>query len=113
MTATDFFGESPLLVRLGRTIDEEKKCCENLATVHAGKGPHGAELRCAGCGRHRGWLPQEFKTFIEDFVRRFGAPVGPMILRDTSLKIGGITMQKSPKQFDDTNRGALFNESSN
>ena len=46
-------------VRLDRSTDRERPCCENLATLRPGKGPHGAELRCAGCGRHRRWLPEQ------------------------------------------------------
>jgi hypothetical protein len=45
--------------KLERKIDLQKPCCENFAIVHAGKGPHSAELRCKKCGSHRGWLPRE------------------------------------------------------
>jgi hypothetical protein len=45
--------------KLERKIYLQKPCCENFAIVHAGKGPHSAELRCKKCGSHRGWLPRE------------------------------------------------------
>jgi hypothetical protein len=53
---------SPLqgvVFKLERKVDLQKPCCENFAIVHAGKGPHSAELRCKKCGSHRGWLPRE------------------------------------------------------
>ena len=108
MIRADLFPGSRDLIRLDRRTDRERSCCENLATIHVGKGPHGAELRCAGCGRHRGWLPQEFKKFIDELVRRFGAPVEPIILRDQTITIGHQQMRKSPKQFDKKDRGVLF-----
>ncbi|GAB5501172.1 MAG: hypothetical protein PsegKO_34830 [Pseudohongiellaceae bacterium] len=33
-----------------------KNCGSASQTVHAGKGPHAAELRCRDCERHMGWL---------------------------------------------------------
>ena len=90
------------IVRLDRRTDRERPCCENLATIRPGKGPHGAELRCAGCGRHRGWLPRQATEFLNAIVNRFGNPAEPIELRDNS--IGDHEMKK----FDDKNRGCLF-----
>ena len=90
------------IVRLDRRTDREKPCCENLATLRPGKGPHGAELRCAGCGRHRGWLPKEATEFMKSVERKFGASTDPITLRDQT--IGDHVMQK----FDNKNTGALF-----
>jgi hypothetical protein len=69
------------IVRLDRSTDRERPCCENLATLRPGKGPHGAELRCAGCGRHRGWLPKQAVDFLAAIADRLGDP-DPIILRD-------------------------------
>jgi hypothetical protein len=93
-----------LLVKLARDIDTEKPCCENVAVIHPGKGPHAAEMRCNGCGRHRGWLPAEALSFITAVTQRFGAPAEPIILRQAM--IGDHEMEK--KTFDNTNSGALF-----
>jgi hypothetical protein len=41
---SDLFTGPHDLIRLDRRTDREKPCCENLATILAGKGPHGAEL---------------------------------------------------------------------
>ena len=90
------------IVRLDRSTDRKRPCCENLATLRPGKGPHGAELRCAGCGRHRGWLPKQATEFLDDIASRFGNPAEPIVLRDNS--IGDHEMKK----LDDKNRGTLF-----
>ncbi len=50
---------APPLLRLNRRIDRIRPCCEILGIVGAGQGPHAAELKCAGCGAHRGWLPKQ------------------------------------------------------
>jgi hypothetical protein len=89
------------IVRLDRSTDRERPCCENLATLRPGKGPHGAELRCVGCGRHRGWLPKQATEFLV-IANRSGNPAQPIVLRDNS--IGDHEMKK----FDDKNRGTLF-----
>jgi uncharacterized protein (DUF736 family) len=85
-------------VRLDRSTDRERPCCENLATLRPGKGPHAAELRCAGCGGHRGWLPKQALAAIGD---RLGDP-DPIILHDQT--IGDFVLKK----FDNSNSGALF-----
>jgi hypothetical protein len=60
-----------LRVHLERKIDAEKGCCRNFAIIHVGKGPHAAELRCAGCGRHRGWLPKEAARWLITVLANF------------------------------------------
>jgi hypothetical protein len=98
--------ESPaigMLVELDRTIDRERPCHDNLALVHAGRGPHAAELRCATCNQHRGWLPKAAADFIATTGARFGAPE-TLVLRDNT--IGDVPMTKH--EFDNTNTGALF-----
>jgi len=103
--ALDLFGNpvTPvLLVRLDRQIDRDKPCCDNVAIVGPGKAQHAAELRCANCDAHRGWLRREALDFLTDLSQRFGAPAEPIILRDSS--IGDHTMTE--KKFD--NSGILF-----
>ena len=102
MTADLFPELDRAIVRLDRSIDRERPCCENLATIHVGTGPHGAALRCAACGRHRGWLPNRAIDFVKQITERFGALDRPITLGDQT--IGGEALKK----FDDTNRGALF-----
>ena len=60
------FGEAPkpapcdpllgLRLRLDRRCDRARGCCQRFGIVRPGRGPHCYELRCANCGRHRGWL---------------------------------------------------------
>jgi hypothetical protein len=105
MTVDLFGGALPaqLRVRLDRTIDQRTRCCGcNIATVHSGRGPHAAELRCYDCGTHRGWMSAEAHTFINQIAARFGAPTEPIILRDSS--IGDHDMEK--REYN--NSGILF-----
>ena len=88
-----------LTAKLARDIDRAKPCHDNLAVIHPGKAQHAGEFRCATCGAHRGWLSQASRNFILETVRRFGAPVEPIIVRQQESKMS---------DFDNTNRGALF-----
>jgi len=84
--ADDLFPElDRTIVRLDRSIDRERPCCENLATIHVRTGPHGAALRCASCGQPRGWLPKQATEFLDDIANRFGNPAEPIVLRDNSI----------------------------
>jgi hypothetical protein len=89
-------------VKLDRTIDRAKPCCENIAVIHPGKAQHAGELRCADCGAHRGWLPQQVHAFIQETAARFGAPTEPIVLRDSTIR--DHVMEK--KKYD--NSGILF-----
>jgi hypothetical protein len=103
--APDLFGgELPgLCVQLDRKIDQRTACCgSRVATIHTGRGPHAAGLRCANCGHHRGWLPQEAHAFLINTAKQFGSPSAPIILRDAT--IGDHIMEK--RQYD--NSGILF-----
>jgi hypothetical protein len=91
-----------LRLKLDRTIDRLRPCCDNVATVDHGRGVHCAGLRCSRCGRHRGWLPRQGFEFLTNLAQRFGAPTEPIILRDQ--QIGDHVM--ADKQYD--NSGVLF-----
>jgi|SRR5262245_17492754 len=74
---TNLFGALTLIglkVKLDRPIDRERPCCNNVCIIRPGKEPHAAELRCADCGQHRGWLSKPTTRWIEHVVTRFGAP---------------------------------------
>jgi hypothetical protein len=70
-----------LKVKFDRPVDREHPCCRNVCIIGAGKGPHTGELRCADCGRHRGWLSKSTAQWIESVVTRFGAPTTPIVVR--------------------------------
>lgn len=108
MSATvDLVGQmAPMRVRLDRGSDRAKPCHDNIAIVGPGKPPHAAELRCATCNAHRGWLRAEALTFVETLAQRFGASTEPIILRDTT--IGDHQMTTERKFESKPNSGALF-----
>jgi hypothetical protein len=58
-------------LKLERKIDLQRPCCSNTAMVHAGKGLHAAELRCAKCGSHRGCLPREAVNWLQVMIANF------------------------------------------
>ena len=60
-----------LRLKLERKADGESRCCTDFAVVYAGKGPHTAELRCANCGSHRGWLPKEAASWLLTVLTHF------------------------------------------
>ena len=63
-----------------KVIDSERPyCCgTNVCIIGVGKGPHVGELRCAGCNRHRGWLPKEVFCWLESVTAIYGAPTTPI-----------------------------------
>jgi len=72
-----------LRVRLERTVDTPCVTCgETIVVIGEGAGPHAASLRCAGCDRHRGWLPGTIANFLSKSVRLFGVPDEPFLIRD-------------------------------
>jgi hypothetical protein len=72
-----------LRLKLERKADLRNGCCTNFAVVHAGQG-HTAELRCAGCGSHRGRLPKEVANWLCAVLTHFpGAKTDVHVFRDT------------------------------
>jgi hypothetical protein len=73
-----------LRLKLERKTDLENGCCTNFAVVHAGKRPDAAELRCAGCGSHRGRLPKEAANWLLAVLMHFPtAKTDVHLIRDT------------------------------
>jgi hypothetical protein len=73
-----------LRLKLERKTDLKNGCCTNFAVVHASKGPHAAELRCAGCGNHRGALPKEAANSLLAVLMHFPtAKTDVHVIRDT------------------------------
>jgi hypothetical protein len=52
-------------------VEARKHCCDDIAIVRPGKGPHAHELRCEWCGKHRAWLPKEAAAFLLETLRHF------------------------------------------
>jgi hypothetical protein len=60
---------SPLTgLRLRLEGEYAQGCHNNIAIVHAGKGPNAAELRCANCSKQCGWLPKAAANWLLDVV---------------------------------------------
>jgi hypothetical protein len=72
-----------MYLRLDRSCDRAHGCCQRQGVIQPGRGPHRYELRCADCGRHRGWVKAAAASLLETMQRddRLRSP----ILRD-----GGI-----------------------
>ena len=82
---TDAIPLAGLCVRLERTIDTPCVTCgETVVVIGEGVGPHAASLRCAGCDRHRGWLPRTITNFLSETARLFGVPDEPFLIRDAT-----------------------------
>jgi hypothetical protein len=72
-----------LRLKLERKTDLRNGCCTNFVVVHAGRG-HAAELRCAGCGSHRGWLPKEAANWLLVVLTHLpAAKMDVHVIRDT------------------------------
>jgi hypothetical protein len=76
-----------LKVKLDRPIDRERRCCNGIAIIRPGKARHAGELRCAGCGQHRGWLSHATRDFILETIRRFGTSSSPIIITRQQEKV--------------------------
>jgi hypothetical protein len=63
-------------------IDCGQPICTNVVSIDPGRGPHIGELRCDGCGRHRGWLPKDVACWLESIVATFGRPTTPIGVRE-------------------------------
>jgi hypothetical protein len=73
-----------LRLKLERKADLKNGCCTSFAVVHAGKGSDAADLRCAGCGSHRGWLPKEAANWLCAVLTHFPtARTDVHVIRDT------------------------------
>jgi hypothetical protein len=73
-----------LRLKLERKTDLENGCCTNFAVVHIGKGSDAVDLRCAGCGSHRGRLPKEVGNWLLAVLTHFPtAKTDVHVIRDT------------------------------
>ncbi len=88
-------------MRLERTVDTPFVTCgETMVVIGDGVGSHVAGLWCAGCDRHRGWLPRTIANFLSKTVRLFGVPDELFLIRDAS--------PSTRKDREDMNRDQLF-----
>src|SRR6476660_6912051 len=69
------------LVGLAVQLPDACRCGRDVARIGPPAGPHLAELRCARCERHRGWLPRAAHRFLVETVKQFGRPTAPIAIR--------------------------------
>jgi hypothetical protein len=69
------------LIGLTVRLPDHCRCGSDVARIGPPVGPHLAELRCAHCGHHRGWLPRQAHQFLTETVNTFGRPSEPIAIR--------------------------------
>ena len=75
-----------LRIRLYRTKDVPCGACGQAdVVIGPGNGPRPASLRCASCGRHRGWLPLALTDFLAEIIGRFGRPSETITIRNSEF----------------------------
>lgn len=62
---------------------DDRPCCPNntVAVIGGPPGPHAAQLKCASCGAHRGWLSKDTVSWLIAVFNKFGAPDAPIVIR--------------------------------
>jgi hypothetical protein len=73
-----------LRLRLDRACDRRQPCCDRHGVIGEGRGPHRFSLRCACCGRHRGWVKATAASLLEAMHRDGRLSASP-ILRDAGI----------------------------
>jgi hypothetical protein len=63
-------------------IEPSPRCCSQptIAIVEP-SDKWAADLKCASCGKRRGWLSTTTADFLETIVGKWGAPRDPIVLR--------------------------------
>jgi hypothetical protein len=99
MTQPDLFKAetSTPLVGLSVQLPGQCQCGAVSAEITAGHGPHAAGLRCAACGKQRGWLSREAHRFVAEVASKFGRPPGPIVVRTRNLEIGASAPTTAPQ----------------
>jgi hypothetical protein len=86
----DFFAATapadPLFGIAVKLPDTCSKCGELVGVVGPGKPPHCASLLCRSCRLHRGWISRANYTFLNEIIKKFGAPSEPIVFRSRSTK---------------------------
>jgi putative DNA primase/helicase len=81
----DFDPLVDLTIRLDRACDREQGCRDRcVGVIEPGSGPHCYALHCAGCGRHRGWLPRRAAALLRSLYE-VGQLSSAPILRDQAI----------------------------
>jgi hypothetical protein len=73
-----------LYLKLDRTCDRRKPCCDRRGMICEGVGPHGHALRCARCRKHRGWLRKAAGDVLRAMQKNGRLSAEP-VLRDAGI----------------------------
>jgi hypothetical protein len=80
MFVTTSEDRSPL-AGLAVRLPDRCRCGDDVARIGPPAGPHLAELRCAHCAHHRGWLPRQAHRFLTEVTNKFGRSAEPITIR--------------------------------
>jgi hypothetical protein len=69
------------LIGLTVKLPDTCRCGTDVARIGPPVGLHLAELRCAKCELHRGWLPRAAHQFLTEVVNKFGCSTTPIAIR--------------------------------
>jgi hypothetical protein len=73
-----------LHLRLDRSCDRRKPCCDRRGVICESVGPDGPALRCARCDRHKGWLKKSAAEVLQA-MHRTGRLSAEPVLRDAGI----------------------------
>jgi hypothetical protein len=73
-----------LRIRLDRSCDRRQPCCDRRGLICETVGPHGPALRCAQCGKHRGWLRKRAADVLQA-MHKTGRLSAEPVLRDAGV----------------------------
>jgi hypothetical protein len=81
---------APTIIGLNIALEKNRSqpCCDGLAQIFPGKGPHAGELVCVKCGQHGGWLSKSTHDWLLSVVTKFGWPDKPIRIRPTTITTG-------------------------
>jgi hypothetical protein len=73
-----------LHVKLDRSCDRQRPCCDRRGMICEGVGPHGHALRCARCRKHKGWLKKSAADLLLAMLKNGRLSAEPL-LRDAGI----------------------------
>ena len=76
--------------KIARASDLINPCCEGIAIVGQGRGPHAAGLFCQHCWRWQAWLSKETVSFLTELTRQFGVIDEPILFTDRTPGVGAM-----------------------
>jgi hypothetical protein len=63
-----------------------RNCNSNTAFVGDAPPPYFTQLLCDGCECGRGYVGHDLYAFLEEFIKHFGRPTEPIVLRTGKMR---------------------------